>query len=241
MDRSPLLLWLRVEGSASEARCQRRLKRSPGRHSWPIPWIKCAPWSRSRRSSLLHRPNIIDEVTQLCASKTNGDRIGVSVVAGGRERADSVAAALTSVDEDVDVVLVHDAARAFAPAELFSRVISAVRNGSVAAVPALPVTDTIKEVNSEEIVLRTVARHSLRAVQTPQGFRRDVLVAAHADHQAVARAGDLAPTDDAGMVEAGGHDVLLVRGSDAAFKITTPFDRLIARAIVMQREEPDER
>jgi 2-C-methyl-D-erythritol 4-phosphate cytidylyltransferase len=183
----------------------------------------------------------IDEVTQLCASKTNGDRIGVSVVAGGRERADSVAAALTSVDEDVDVVLVHDAARAFAPAELFSRVISAVRNGSVAAVPALPVTDTIKEVNSEEIVLRTVARHSLRAVQTPQGFRRDVLVAAHADHQAVARAGDLAPTDDAGMVEAGGHDVLLVRGSDAAFKITTPFDRLIARAIVMQREEPDER
>jgi 2-C-methyl-D-erythritol 4-phosphate cytidylyltransferase len=163
----------------------------------------------------------------------------VTVVAGGAERQDSVAAALAVVPEDVGIVLVHDAARALTPPELIESVAAAVRSGRPAVIPVLPVVDTIKEVGFAdlgpadlgsarapvEVVLGTVDRSVLRSVQTPQGFRRDVLAAAHA-------AGLGAHTDDAGMVEKAGVPVTCVPGSELAMKITRPLDLVIAEALL---------
>jgi 2-C-methyl-D-erythritol 4-phosphate cytidylyltransferase len=145
----------------------------------------------------------------------------VVVVAGGAERQDSVAAALAVVPDDIDIVLVHDAARCLAPADLFERVAAAVRAGADAVIPALPVVDTIKEVAADGRVLGTVDRSVLRAVQTPQGFRAPVLRAAHA------AAADL-HTDDAGAVEKLGRPVICVPGSDFALKVTRPLDLALA-------------
>ena len=139
-----------------------------------------------------------------------------TVVAGGATRQQSVAAGLAALGTDVDVVLVHDAARALTPTEVFERVADAVRSTGGGIIPVLPVTDTIKRVNGD-VVLDTVDRSELVAVQTPQGFPRDALVAAYAgaddDH-----------TDDAALFAAAGHPVSTVSGDERAFKITTPDD-----------------
>jgi 2-C-methyl-D-erythritol 4-phosphate cytidylyltransferase len=153
----------------------------------------------------------------------------VEVVAGGATRQESVARALAALPETVDLVLVHDAARPLAPAEVADAVVSALRAGAAAVVPALPVPDTIKRVDAEGIVVETLDRPALRAVQTPQGFRRDVLTAAHA----AAPAGDA--TDDAGLVEALGHDVRTVPGHPEAFKVTRPIDLVLAETVLAQR------
>ncbi|BFU41981.1 2-C-methyl-D-erythritol 4-phosphate cytidylyltransferase [Krasilnikovia sp. MM14-A1004] len=149
----------------------------------------------------------------------------VVVVAGGAERQQSVAAALAVVPDDVGIVLVHDAARALTPPELVESVAAAVRGGRPAVIPALPVVDTVKEVGPDDRVLGTVDRSVLRAVQTPQGFRHDVLAAAHAT------AGDPL-TDDAGLVEKAGIAVTCVPGSELALKITRPFDLILAEALL---------
>ncbi|KGN34353.1 2-C-methyl-D-erythritol 4-phosphate cytidylyltransferase [Knoellia sinensis KCTC 19936] len=140
----------------------------------------------------------------------------VTVVAGGAERTHSVAAGLAALAEDVDVVLVHDAARCLAPGELFDRLVAAVRDGAEAAVPGIAVTDTIKQVDSTGHVVATPERATLRAVQTPQAFRRSVLVAAHES--------GVEATDDAALVERVGGAVLVVEGDDLAFKVTTRAD-----------------
>lgn len=150
---------------------------------------------------------------------------GVAVVAGGATRQQSVAAALAAVPETIDVVLVHDAARALAPPELAEAVAAAVRAGHEAVVPALPVVDTVKRVDAGDRVLETVDRAPLRVIQTPQGFRRETLLKAHAQ-----AAGD--HTDDAGMVERLGHHVQTIPGSDLALKITRPLDLLLAQALL---------
>jgi 2-C-methyl-D-erythritol 4-phosphate cytidylyltransferase len=154
----------------------------------------------------------------------------VTVVPGGAERQHSVAAALAVVPGDVGIVLVHDAARALTPPELVESVAAEVRAGRPAVIPVLPVVDTIKEVgpaggHGGDVVLGTVDRSVLRSVQTPQGFRRDVLAAAHA-------AGLGAHTDDAGMVEKAGVPVTCVPGSELAMKITRPLDLVIAEALL---------
>ncbi|WP_067509103.1 2-C-methyl-D-erythritol 4-phosphate cytidylyltransferase [Actinoplanes sp. TFC3] len=152
----------------------------------------------------------------------------VTVVAGGKERQDSVAAALAVVPAEVGIVLVHDAARALTPPALVESVAAAVRSGHPAVIPALPVVDTIKEVApaaAAETVLGTVDRSVLRSVQTPQGFRHEVLAAAH-------RAIVDAHTDDAGMVERSGTPVVCVPGSESALKITRPLDLVIAEALL---------
>ncbi|MEJ3743091.1 2-C-methyl-D-erythritol 4-phosphate cytidylyltransferase [Actinomycetes bacterium KLBMP 9797] len=141
----------------------------------------------------------------------------VMVVAGGAERQESVAAALAAVPAGPEIILVHDAARALAPPDLFESVAAAVRAGQPAVIPVLPVVDTIKEVDADGVVRGTVDRSRLRAVQTPQGFRRSVLEAAHAS---AARA----LTDDAGLVEEHGVPVTCVPGHEHALKITRPFD-----------------
>jgi 2-C-methyl-D-erythritol 4-phosphate cytidylyltransferase len=149
----------------------------------------------------------------------------VLVVAGGAERQQSVAAALAVVPPDVAIVLVHDAARALTPPELVESVAAAVRGGQPAVIPVLPVVDTVKEVDAAGLVLGTVDRSVLRIVQTPQGFRRDVLVAAHA-------AATDPLTDDAGLVEKAGLPVRCVPGAEEALKITRPLDLVLAEALL---------
>lgn len=155
------------------------------------------------------------------------DGLDLQVVEGGETRQASVAAALVALDPGVQVVLVHDAARAFVPAEVVQRVVAAVLDGAPAVVPVLPVADTVKQVDGET-VRATVDRSSLRVVQTPQGFVCDVLVRAH-------RAATTAGTDDAGLVEAIGVPVAVVPGSDEAFKVTRPFDLVVAEALLQSR------
>ena len=167
-------------------------------------------------------PDALDAVSELLAP------FEVTVVAGGTTRQASVAAALEAVPEGFDVVLVHDAARALASPELVERVAAAVRIGHDAVIPVLPVVDTIKHVDADGAVLGTVDRSVLRAVQTPQGFRRAVLEAAHA-----AAADE--HTDDAAMAEKLGVAVQTVPGEEAALKITRPLDLALAE-LLLQHE-----
>ena len=155
----------------------------------------------------------------------------VTVVAGGATRQESVAAALAAVPPGPEIILVHDAARALAPPALVESVAAAVRAGEDAAIPVLPVVDTIKEVSPTDVVLGTVDRSALRAVQTPQGFRRAVLTAAHA-----AAVDPL--TDDAGLVEKQGGRVVCVPGSEYALKITRPFDLALAEHLYATDSTP---
>jgi 2-C-methyl-D-erythritol 4-phosphate cytidylyltransferase len=147
------------------------------------------------------------------------------IVAGGADRTESVRLALAAVG-DPDFVLVHDAARALTPPSLIARVVHALESGHAAVVPALPLTDTIKSVDANGVVLGTPERAGLRAVQTPQGFRADVL------RRAYERAGAGGFTDDASMVEQFGGQVQVVEGDPLAFKITTPMDLLLAEAVL---------
>jgi 2-C-methyl-D-erythritol 4-phosphate cytidylyltransferase len=149
----------------------------------------------------------------------------VIVVAGGKERQESVAAALAAVPEGPEIILVHDAARALAPPSLVESVAAAVRAGSAAVIPVLPVIDTVKEVGADGVVLGTVDRSALRSVQTPQGFRRSVLAAAHASAAT-------SLTDDAGLVEKQGVPVTCVPGHEHALKITRPFDLAVAELLL---------
>ena len=157
-------------------------------------------------------------------------RAGAVVVAGGDTRQDSVARALQALPDDVDVVLVHDAARPLVPTSLVDAVAAAVRGGADAVVPGLAVADTIKSVDPSDLVSATLDRSALRAVQTPQGFRRATLTAAHA-----AADPDAPATDDAGLVERLGGAVLVVPGDEEAFKVTRPLDLVLAEAVLSRR------
>lgn len=179
-----------------------------------------------------------------------GRRGEIEVVAGSpRSRQASVAlglaAALAAVPQ-ADVVIVHDAARALTPPEVTQRVVAAVRAGHEAVVPALPVTDTVKEVEARpagepEPVVGTPRRDRLRAVQTPQGFETSVLVAAH--RAGAERAGDeaLAASDDAGLVEACGGSVVVVAGDERAMKVTMPMDLALAELLLERQSAQGER
>jgi len=151
-----------------------------------------------------------------------------TVVLGGADRTSSVSRALAKTGPDAEVVLVHDAARAFAPVAMIRSVIDAVRGGAVAVVPVLPLPDTIRSVDSSGEVTGTLDRDLLRAVQTPQGFAPDVLRRAHE----AARSSRTAATDDAGLAEAIGAPVSTVPGDRSAFKITTPADLAEAERMV---------
>jgi 2-C-methyl-D-erythritol 4-phosphate cytidylyltransferase len=155
------------------------------------------------------------------------ERVGLCVVEGGATRQESVALALAATPPAYSIILVHDAARALTPPDQIERVVAAVRSGRPAVVPVLPVADTIKQVDAEDAIVATVDRSSLRAVQTPQGFRREVLAAAHG-----AAAAAVGVTDDAGLVERMGVRVSTVPGSDRALKITRPVDLVIAEALL---------
>lgn len=165
----------------------------------------------------------------------------VVVVPGGETRQESVRLGLDALPARIDTVLVHDAARPLVPAGTVDAVAAAVRGGAPAVVPALPVSDTVKEVEprgegAPEPVTGTPDRSRLRAVQTPQGFAREVLVEAH---ERVALQGEGA-TDDAGMVERLGVEVVVVPGHEEAFKVTRPLDLVLAEAVLARRMARDE-
>jgi len=149
-------------------------------------------------------------------------------VTGGEQRADSVRAGLSVVDDDAAVIVVHDAARPLASAELHRSVVAAVRSGADAVIPAVAVTDTIKQVKHDErgrtIVVDTPDRSSLVAVQTPQAFRAELLRAAHASGADA--------TDDAALVEVVGGTVTVVEGERTNLKITSPDDLAIAHVLL---------
>jgi len=151
------------------------------------------------------------------------------VVGGGATRSDSVRAGLAAVPAAASIVCVHDAARPFASAALYSAVVAAVRAGADAAVPGVPVTDTIKVVDAGAVVT-TPPRASLVAVQTPQAFRAGVLRAAHAT--------GAEGTDDAALVEATGGRVVVVPGEARNRKITHPDDLAWARGELRGASRP---
>ena len=152
-----------------------------------------------------------------------------AAVPGGAARSDSVRAGLGALRREVDIVIVHDAARPLATRALFDAVIDAVRNGADAAVPGVAVADTLKRGEGARVV-ETVDRSGLVAVQTPQAFRADALRAAHA------AGGDA--TDDAALVEAAGGAVVIVPGEVTNFKVTEPADLERAAALLRPAVTP---
>ncbi len=156
------------------------------------------------------------------AIREAGKKIPVDVVSGGETRTDSVKNSLLALDPLDAFVLVHDAARPFVPKSVFSDVIKKLDEGSKAVIPVINVIDTIKEVENNQVV-STLDRSKLKAVQTPQGFAREVLSEIYAN-------ADLKPaTDDAGLAELAGIVVTTVAGSMESFKITTAFDLEMAQ------------
>lgn len=158
--------------------------------------------------------------------------MNVQVVAGGAERVDSVEAGLKAVPNDVDYVAIHDAARPLTPSDVIDRVFKAAQTHG-AAIPGLAVTDTLKRVDPQSHVQETISRAGLWQAQTPQVFRRDLLV----DVFARRSEWSTQPTDDAQACEMLGHKVVMVAGSAYNLKITTPADLDLAKVILQQREK----
>ena len=162
---------------------------------------------------------------------------GVDVVAGSdRSRQASVALGLAALGQrnEGDVVLVHDAARPLTPAQVTARVIDAVRAGAGAVIPVLPVTDTLKSVDASGVVTGTPRRADMVAVQTPQGFRWDVLMRAHEAGASLGADEAVAATDDAGLVEAIGAVVHTVAGDERSLKVTRRLDLSLAQLLAGQ-------
>ena len=181
-------------------------------------------------------PHEVDEGQSLLAGYQEEyfPLLPIKIVAGGRERQDSVANALAVVPADADYIAVHDGARPFAGRAVFERTLAAVREQG-AAIAAVPVKNTIKVVDPAGVVVATPVRSTLVAVQTPQIFRASLLKAAYA-HLA---AHPTAVTDDASVVELVGQNVVVAPGRYENIKITTPEDLVLAEHFLeeLQQEE----
>lgn len=162
------------------------------------------------------------------------DRMLLSV--GGRTRAESVANGLEDLPADCSTVLVHDAARPLVEDGMIRRVIAMAQQG-VAAIAALPVVDTLKRVDAEGCIVETVSREQLWRAQTPQGFPRALIERAHREAKMGGWHGEA--TDDAALCERLGIPVRVVRGSEAAMKITEEADFARAELLAGLREDLD--
>lgn len=174
----------------------------------------------------LNQKDIVNKIRQYAITKVR------QIVLGGKERQDSVRNGLKAMDSSTDLVLIHDAVRPFISREGISSVIKEAQNCG-AAILGVPVAATIKEVHSSKFMVhskfkvkKTLNRENLWEIQTPQVFRKDLIL------EAYKRFGDREVTDDAALVEKLGAKVKLVRGSYFNLKITTPEDLVIAEAIV---------
>jgi 2-C-methyl-D-erythritol 4-phosphate cytidylyltransferase len=152
------------------------------------------------------------------------------VVVGGAERQDSVRFALDQVPSDTEIVLIHDAVRPFVTLRMITEVVAAARKEG-AAIIALPMRDTVKQVRADGVIERTVDRRPLWLAQTPQAFRRDWIETAHKK----AHAEGVRATDDAFLVEWLGYSVAVVEGNGENIKVTRPEDLVIGEAILASR------
>ena len=157
------------------------------------------------------------------------------VVAGGAERQDSVRSALAQVHPETEIVLIHDAVRPFMTLRMIAEVVAAAKKEG-AAIIALPMRDTVKQVRTDGTIERTVDRTPLWLAQTPQAFRRDWIEAAHAK----AHAEGVRATDDAFLMEWLGYPVAVVEGSGENIKVTRPEDMVIGEAILASRVKEGE-
>ncbi|MEI7647350.1 MAG: 2-C-methyl-D-erythritol 4-phosphate cytidylyltransferase [Actinomycetes bacterium] len=158
--------------------------------------------------------------------------LNIDVVAGGATRQESVARGLAALTAEDDLVLIHDAARALVPVDVVRSVIARLVAGEQAVIPVVPVTDTMRAFTDGNLG-PVVDRAGLVAVQTPQGFTKDIVVRAHQDFDA---GSGVAATDDASLVELLGVSVTYVDGSPDAFKVTYANDLLLAESVIADRK-----
>ena len=190
-------------------------------------WVAGKPMLLHSVQSFLARPDVATVVCVLPKSHAGDpppwlfqcDLERLAITVGGRSRFESVVRGLQELPDEVRIVLVHDAARPLVDDEVVDRVVAAARTG-VGAIAALPVVDTLKEVDGEGRVVRTVERARLWRAQTPQGFPREALDRAY---HAAWTAGDEG-TDDASIFERAGLPVIVVRGSERLLKVTEEAD-----------------
>ena len=202
-------------------------------------WIAGKPMLLHSIHAFERRPDVAQIVAVLPRSfagdpppwifQSDLERLLVSV--GGAERGDSVWSGIEDLEDVVRIVVVHDAARPLVTDDTIDRVIAAARQG-VSAVAALPVADTLKEVDDQQRVVRTVDRERYWRVQTPQAFPRDVIEEAY---RAAMRERRYA-TDDAALVERIGHPVVVVRGAERAMKVTDAQDFALLEALAAAEE-----
>ena len=187
-----------------------------------------------KRAIIVVRPDELSEGTAILQKYETMyfPNLSWQITAGGRERQDSVFNALCLVKDDEEFVAVHDGARPFATPDIFARVFAAAQK-SGAAVAGVPVKDTTKMIDAENKVITTLERSKLRAIQTPQIFRTQLLKQAYEMLQRE----KLDVTDDAGAVELLGNPVVVAEGSYMNNKITTPDDLVWAKALLHKGEE----
>lgn len=170
-------------------------------------------------------PGEVETVKELLQPFCSSEKI--KFTEGGATRQESVGRGVAAVSASFDLICIHDAARPLASAELLDNLL-AVAADHGAAVPAVPLNDTVKEVDARGLIVATPARENLRLVQTPQVFRREIIL------QAYEKAGGSGPvaTDDAALVEQMGLPVFTVPGELSNFKITSPRDLILASALL---------
>jgi len=197
-------------------------------------WVAGKPALLHSLQAFMARPDVVSVVCVLPRDyaadpppwifQCDVDRL--MIAPGGQTRTESVANGLDDLPDEASIVLIHDAARPLVGDETVDRVVQAVRAGT-SAIAALPVVDTLKEVDESGRITRTIERERLWRAQTPQGFPREVIVRAHRD----AKAQRLTATDDAALCERLGIPVIVVRGSERAMKITDESDFARAEAL----------
>lgn len=191
---------------------------------FPLFWHSAITFSNTPAVSgiiFVFPPDQVEEMKDVVAKLDGADSLGMrfKVTAGGKRRQDSVFNGLNELPTECTHVLVHDSARPFASVKMISGIIDSLQSGDDGVIPAIDVTDTIKEVE-DGVVEKTLVRSRLKAVQTPQGFSLPVLYAAH--KQAEEEGWDV--TDDASMVEMAGKDVHICEGEEGNIKMTNPED-----------------
>jgi 2-C-methyl-D-erythritol 4-phosphate cytidylyltransferase len=201
--------------------------RTGGKELKQFRWVAGKPALLHSLQTFMARPDVVSVVVVLPREyaadpppwvfQCDIDRLMIST--GGRSRTESVGNGLEDLPDEASIVLIHDAARPLVGDDTIERVVAAVRKGH-SAIAALPVVDTLKEVDESGVIVRTIERERLWRAQTPQGFPRDVIVRAHRD----AKANHIAATDDAALCERLGIAVSVVRGSERAMKLTEEAD-----------------
>ncbi len=164
---------------------------------------------------------VSDGVVVVADPQTYKGPVVDAVVPGGATRSESVKQGLNAVPDDVEIIAIHDAARPLVPIEVYERGRDLIARGEVGAIPAISVVDTIKKVD-DSIIEKTIDRSKLRAVQTPQIFKADVIRKAHQTFES--------DTDDSALVEKLGQKVVVYQGSELSRKVTTPSDLKFLRS-----------